>query len=82
MQKSCVKNRDKNQCNSRFKRVCTAHVARFSGYFTNAKQPTCPLKFSSKRSNVPLQEWSGTISEKRVTELEQIESTNSINVVL
>ena len=74
-------NREKNQCNCLFTRVCTAHLSRFNGYFENSKQPTCPPMFSSKRSNNPLQEWSGLPSEKRFRELEDIEREN-INITL
>ena len=69
-------NRDRNQCNCFFRRICTAHLTRFNGFFVNIKIPQCPQLFSSKRSNNPLQEWSGLPSDKRFVELEDEESRN------
>ena len=75
-------NRDKHVCKCHFQRVCKAHLARFKHNFVNFKLPSCPAQFRCRRSNVPLQEWSGIMTEKRFTELEDRESRNRVSVDL
>ena len=65
-----AQNRDKHICHCHFQRVCKAHVARFRHFFPKYKFATCPTQFKCSRSNVPLQEWTGLMSEKRFEEQE------------
>ena len=65
-----AQNRDKRICHCYFQRVCKAHVARFRHFFPKYKFATCPTQFKCSRSNVPLKEWSGLMSEKRFEEQE------------
>ena len=71
-------NRDKNVCKCHFQRVCKAHLARFKLNFVNFNLPSCPAKFRCRRSNTPLKEWSGIMTEKRFVEMEVRESRNYI----
>ena len=62
------RNRDKHVCKCYFQRICKAHIARFRHFFPKYKFATCPKQFKCSRSNIPLKEWSGIVSEKRFVE--------------
>ena len=68
-----AQNRDNRTCHCYFQRVCKAHIARFRHFFPNYKFATCPKQFKCSRSNIPLKEWSGIISEKRFVKQKRIE---------